>query len=69
LASWNVAENGKEHGLYIQNDRQIVLTRADDPLNTLHMAHSNFDLLRECCLEATNIAIPEEAVEALKQRL
>jgi hypothetical protein len=31
--SWH--DGGKQHGLYMQKDQQIVLTRVDDPLNTL----------------------------------
>jgi uncharacterized LabA/DUF88 family protein len=61
---WNVA--GKEHGIYIRPDGQILVTREDDSLNTLHMSHANFDLLRECCREARDIVIPDAAAAALK---
>jgi NYN domain len=61
---WNAA--GKEHGIYIRSDGQILVTREDDPLNTLHMSHANFDLLRECCLEARDIVIPDAGVAALQ---
>jgi len=53
---------GKKHGLYYMPDGKLfVVTRDDDALNTLRMQHTNLELLRECCLEAQNIEIPENA--------
>jgi uncharacterized LabA/DUF88 family protein len=59
-----VAED-KSLGLhYLQADREFLLTRDDDPSNTLHMKHASLELLRQCCLEAKDIKIPGDAIAA-----
>jgi len=60
--------DGKGHGVYYgPSDNSFLVTREDDPLNTLHMKHANFELLRCCCLEARNIKIPEDAISAVQK--
>jgi uncharacterized LabA/DUF88 family protein len=65
LFNWN--RDGHDLGLYVQPDNEFLVTREDDPQNTLRMHHGNFELLRQCCLEARNIEIPEAGVTAAMQ--
>jgi uncharacterized LabA/DUF88 family protein len=48
---------------YLQEHCEFLLTRDDDPSNTLHMKHANLELLRQCC-EAKDIKIPDDAIAA-----
>jgi len=63
IFEWNT--EGKQHGVYyIRPEGKFLVARQDDPLNMLRMQHSNFELLKQCCLEARNIQIPPAAVAA-----
>jgi uncharacterized LabA/DUF88 family protein len=63
IFQWKV--DGKDHGIYyLRSDGKFLVTRQDDDINVLYMKHSNLELLKQCCLEARNIDIPTEGVNA-----
>jgi uncharacterized LabA/DUF88 family protein len=53
----NWTEGKEKHALYLDGSDYVVVTR-DDPLNQLHVRHSDLNLLREFCKECFKINIP-----------
>jgi uncharacterized LabA/DUF88 family protein len=62
ISTWNDGE--KEYGLYKRDD-VFLLTKEHDKNNTLHVRHSNFELLREFCSDTLDIEIPRQVLAGI----